>query len=262
MATEKKWEKKDSIDDNEGEKDAKRQEYDDRKNRKKKNSMDDKKFEKDSKYKDNQKKEKQQADSEHLQEHDPKNDSNGGEKENDIVVNVEEIKDDGSSQQIIIKFHDDKDKLEEKKETAPVDPKQSHSKVPSVIFLNLKHNEETSKLDKLSHLLISEMLGNEIIKKTDLKKYNIHYDAKMNIYRAEQYHVTLFRLKNMDKYNDFNLVNFLDIHKKVTVGPYPISRIDLSTRFQSDADGFYKPLALINTSQIIQQVVDDSNSQK
>jgi len=178
------------------------------------------------------------------------------------VVNVEEIKDDGSSQKIIIKFHDDKDKLEEKKETAPVDPKQSHSKVPSVIFLNLKHNEETSKLDKLSHLLISEMLGNEIIKKTDLKKYNIHYDAKMNIYRAEQYHVTLFRLKNMDKYKDFDLVNFLDIHQKVTVGPYPISRIDLSTRFQSDADGFYKPLALINTSQIIQQVVDDSNSQK
>jgi len=123
MATEKKWEKKDSIDDNEGEKDAKRQEYDDRKNRKKKNSMDDKKFEKDSKYKDNQKKEKQQADSEHLQEHDPKNDSNGGEKENDIVVNVEEIKDDGSSQQIISKFNDDKDKLEEKKRNCSGRPK-------------------------------------------------------------------------------------------------------------------------------------------
>jgi len=128
--------------------------------------MDDKNVEKDSKYKehqDNQYKEKKQTDSEHLQQHGPKNNSNGEEKENDIVGNVEAIKDDGSSQQIIIKFHDDKDKLEEKKEPALVDPKKSHSKVPSVIFLNLKHNEETSKLDKLSHLLISEMLGKEII---------------------------------------------------------------------------------------------------
>jgi len=122
-------------------------------------------------------------------------------------------------------------------------------KMPRVIFLELKQDENLERLNKLCHIIISEMLANGVIQQKDLKKMNLVCDKTTNLFSPSNYHVTLFRIKKR-KYggghSDTDIRQVLKEFEDLEFGTFPIKRIDISTRFAFDLDKFYLPLSTIS----------------
>ncbi len=64
-----------------------------------------------------------------------------------------------------------------------------------MIYLSLKKDENTMKLNKICHLLISEMINNGIVKKSDFGRMCVEYNQETNLYTPQNFHVTLCRVK-------------------------------------------------------------------
>jgi len=121
--------------------------------------------------------------------------------------------------------------------------RESGNKIPRVIYISLKKDQNTEKLNQICNLLITEMIANGIVNTKDLGKMCVEHNKETNMYTPQNYHVTLFRVKN---HEDLHQVNFQELFQKcqqTDTVVHHVKRIDISTRYFYDSDGFYRPLS-------------------
>jgi len=116
--------------------------------------------------------------------------------------------------------------------TGPAIKKNSVKFTPKVIYLDVSMSDKPLWLEKLSHILISNMVQNQILRMSDLKQLRLEYDKITKLYKTSKYHVTLFRVKRIESKDEFDSENLLQNYKDYAIGPHIIKRIDLSTRFE------------------------------
>ena len=129
------------------------------------------------------------------------------------------------------------DKKEGKKYSKP-DPKKQNSQ--KIIYLEVQEDENLKKLMQVSHVLIKDFIENEIIDTKDLKSMKVLYDHTNGCFRAETFHITLFRVDES--------VDLGGVKKELEnfeFGAVDCNSIDISTRFSYDIEKFYTPLSRI-----------------
>ena len=90
---------------------------------------------------------------------------------------------------------------------------------------------------QITHILIKEFLDKEIMDTNDLKPMKVLYDHNLGLFRAEKYHITLFRVQG-----DVDLEKALKNFENFEFGDVECSSLDVSTRFEYDSDDrFYQP---------------------
>ena len=122
--------------------------------------------------------------------------------------------------------------------------KKPHSKKQNqqnLIYLEIQEDESFRKIMQFSHLLIKEFLEKELMDTSDLKPMKVFYDHNSGFFRAEKFHITLFRVDesvNLDKIKkEFDSFEF---------GEAECNSVDISTRFLYDEEKFYMPLFRIS----------------
>ena len=119
--------------------------------------------------------------------------------------------------------------------SAPKNKKQQN-----VIYLEVQEDENLKKLMQISHIIIKDFIESNIIDTKDLKSMKVLYDHNIGCFRAEKFHITLFRVDDsLD----------LSVLKKelgdFEFGAVECNSIDISTRFSYDIEKFYTPLSRI-----------------
>ena len=91
-------------------------------------------------------------------------------------------------------------------------------------------NVDETPLLPVSDFIIRQFLLAEIFDADDLKGMNLLRDEKTNLFRADKFHITLFRLKDCNT----NFENLFNQYKDYEFGPVPVNYFDISTRWQYD----------------------------
>ncbi|CAD8119556.1 unnamed protein product [Paramecium sonneborni] len=107
----------------------------------------------------------------------------------------------------------------------------------NIIYLNV---DETPLLP-VSDFIIRQFLQAQIFDSDDLKSMNLMIDQQSKMFRAEKFHITLFRMKDCK----INFQQLFDEQKNYEFGETSIKYFDISTRWKYDKDKFYQPLARI-----------------
>lgn len=107
----------------------------------------------------------------------------------------------------------------------------------NLIYLDIKDDPNLKKIMKISHILIKEFIERDIIDTSDLKPMKVIYDHGSGLFRADKYHITLFRVDStidLERINrEFDGSEF---------GSVDCNSIDVSTRFSYNEEKFYSPL--------------------
>ncbi len=135
------------------------------------------------------------------------------------------------------KLHKEKEKNSRKVQIFKRKTEEKGKRAVSVIYLEILEDENLKKIMEISHLLIKEFIDKEIIDVSELKAMKVLYDHNIGCFRAEKFHITLFRVGeelDCEKINK-ELEGF-------EFGEVECGSIDISTRFLYEDDQFYKPL--------------------
>jgi len=121
--------------------------------------------------------------------------------------------------------------------TNPMNPK------PTVIFLKVKQEDPCDTLNRISNLLITNMILKEIVPNDSnhLKNIYIEYNETLKMYIPSDYHMTLLWI-NQKESDALNIDKVLDEFKDFSFDPVEIKRIDISSMKENDSEGFYKAL--------------------
>ena len=114
---------------------------------------------------------------------------------------------------------------------------EMNKRANSVIYLEILEDENLKKIMRISHLLIKEFIDKEIIDVSELKAMKVLYDHNIGCFRAEKFHLTLFRVGEELDYEKMNKE-----FEGFEFGEIECGSIDISTRFEFEEDQFYKPL--------------------
>lgn len=106
----------------------------------------------------------------------------------------------------------------------------------NIVYVEVLENDSLKKLMQITHILIKEFLDKEIMDTNDLKPMKVLYDHNLGLFRAEKYHITLFRVQG-----DVDLEKALKIFEDFEFGEVECNSLDVSTRFEYDDDKFYQP---------------------
>jgi hypothetical protein len=68
----------------------------------------------------------------------------------------------------------------------------------SVIYMDIDEDEHFSKVVLATNLLVRGLLSEGIIRQHELKRLRISYSEKEDLYKCDNYHLTLFRLKDVE----------------------------------------------------------------
>lgn len=112
----------------------------------------------------------------------------------------------------------------------------------NIIFVDVVENEALKKLMQISHIIIKDFIDNDIIDTSDLKSMKLLYDHTIGCFRAEKFHITLFRIQG----DGIDLSKLKEEFRDFEFGEVECNSIDISTRFQYDGDKFYEPLFRIS----------------
>ena len=117
------------------------------------------------------------------------------------------------------------------------DYKNIQNKRQDVIYLEVLDDDNLRKVKAISHILIKDFIEKEIIDTSDLKTMKLLYDHREGCFRAEKYHITLFRCDG-----SLDLRKVMKEFESFEFGEAECGFLDISTRFLYDDEKFYKPL--------------------
>jgi hypothetical protein len=115
----------------------------------------------------------------------------------------------------------------------------------TLIYLEIEKDQQFQKVVHAADIFIRSMLKNEIIANSELKQMRIVYDHNENLYRNEEYHLTLFRVKDVAEDEHFEEI-FKQISQMFKSQVFECGSLEISTRNHYDPSGFYAPFDQID----------------
>lgn len=118
--------------------------------------------------------------------------------------------------------------------------KEYKTKNARILFLKLQENEAYQCIEKLGDFLIKKFIEAKILMEDQLS--HIKFDERSNMYKGNL-HITILRAKNE---KGIAVDEIMQNFKNFNLGTTDIKTIEISTRFEYDQYGYYKPLHKIN----------------
>lgn len=118
---------------------------------------------------------------------------------------------------------------------------RNRKKKASILYAKLEENSAFSGLEKLLDFLVKKFIKNGLLKEEQLSY--IYLDKRSNTYKTEDFHITILRARNEI---GFEVEKMIEKMGSFNLGNCKIKTVDLSTRFEYNEDGYYKPLYQIN----------------